>query len=200
MLAQDLASLNVSLASIERDLEINLSTAQWVVNAYLLVYGMLIVTGGRLADELGRRRLFLVGAAIFAVASVLGGLAPNVYWLIGARALMGIGSGLMLPAITGMAYAVVPEERAELAGGLIVGAYGIGMTIGPIAGGALTEFLGWRWIQFVNLPIALLAMVGVWRAILPDPAVARPTIDYAGIVTLSAGLVSLLFALGQASA
>lgn len=200
MLAQDLAALNVALASIERDLDINLTTAQWVVNAYLLVYGMLIVTGGRLADELGRRRLFLVGAAIFAVASVLGGLALNAYWLIGARALMGIGSGLMLPAITGMAYAALPEERAELAGGLIVGAYGIGMAIGPIAGGALTEFLGWRWIQFVNLPIALLAIVGVWRAIPPDPAGGRPTIDYAGIVTLSAGLVSLLFALGQASA
>src|SRR5688572_18109501 len=95
MLAQDLAALNVALPRIERDLRINLTAAQWVVNAYLLVYGMLIVTGGRLADELGRRRVLLAGAAIFAAMSVLAGLAPNASWLIAARALMGIGSALI---------------------------------------------------------------------------------------------------------
>ena len=198
MLAQDLAALNVALPSIERDLGIDLTTAQWVLNAYMLVIGMLIVTGGRLADELGGRRVILAGAAIFAAASLLAGLAPNALWLIGARALMGIGSGLMLPAILGMAYVVVPAQKAELAGGAIVGAYGVGMALGPIAGGALTEFLGWRWIQFVNLPIAALVMLGIWRTVPDDAGGSRPPIDYPGIVTLSAALVALLFALDQA--
>jgi EmrB/QacA subfamily drug resistance transporter len=199
MLAQDLAALNVALPTIERELNSDLSTAQWVVNAYLLVYGMVIVTGGRLADELGRRRVFLIGGALFAVASLLAGFAPNIAWLIGARAVMGIGSGLMLPAITGMAYAVVSPQRAEQAGGLIVGAYGLGMAIGPMIGGAITEYLGWRGIQFVNLPIAALVIFGVWRAIPAESGHARTRIDYAGIAALSAGLVALLFALDQAS-
>lgn len=200
MLAQDLASLNVALSSIERDLNVDLRTAQWVVNAYLLVYGMLIVTGGRLADELGRRRVFTAGAALFAAMSFLGGFAPDVYWLIAARALMGIGAGLMLPAISGMAYAALPEDRAELAGGLIVGAYGVGMAVGPMIGGALTEFLGWRWIQYVNLPLAALVIFSVWRTIPPEAGRGRAKIDYPGIITLSAALFALLFALDQATA
>jgi EmrB/QacA subfamily drug resistance transporter len=199
MLAQDLAALNVALPSIERDLEIDLTTAQWVVNAYLLVYGMLIVTGGRLADELGRRRVILAGAAIFAGTSLLAGLAPSATWLIGARALMGIGGGLMLPPVLGLAYVIVPPQRAELAGGLIVGAYATGMALGPVIGGALTEYLGWRWIQYLNVPLAALAAFGVWKAVPRDVVGARPPIDYAGIVTLSAGLVALLFALDQAA-
>jgi EmrB/QacA subfamily drug resistance transporter len=199
MLAQDLAALNIALPSIERDLNTDLTTAQWVVNAYLLVYGMLIVTGGRLADELGRRRVFLAGAALFAVMSLLAGFAPNVYWLIAARALMGIGSGLMLPAVGGMGYGLLPPQRAAQAGGLIVGAYGLGMALGPLLGGALTEALGWRWIQFVNLPIAAVVIIGVWRTIPPETGRVRPRIDYSGIVTLSAGLVALLFALDQAA-
>ncbi len=201
MLAQDLAALNVALPSIEHDLDVDLTTAQWVVNAYLLIYGMMIVIGGRLADEIGRRRVFLIGAAIFAVMSILAGFAANAIWLIAARALMGVGSGLMLPAIMGMGYAVVPRQRAAMAGGVIIGAYGVGMAIGPIAGGALTEFLGWRWIQFINVPIAVLVMLGVWRLIpISDIAPARLQIDYRGIVVFSAGLVALLVALDQASA
>ena len=200
MLAQDLAALNVALPSIERDLAVELTTAQWVVNAYLLVYGMMIVTAGRLADEIGRRRVFLIGAGVFAATSLLAGLAPNVYWLIAARGLMGVGSGLMLLAIMGMGYAVVPRERAAMAGGIIVGAYGVGMAVGPIVGGGLTEFLGWRWIQFINVPIAILVILGV-RSLIPvaQTPPSRIQIDYRGILVFSAGLVALLFALDQAT-
>lgn len=197
MLAQDLAALNVALPSIERDMDVSLGDAQWVVNGYLLVYGMLIVTAGRLADELGRRRVFLIGGVIFAVASLLAGFAPHIGWLIAARALMGIGSGLMLPSATGMGYAVLPQ-RPELAGGLIVGAYGIGMALGPIVGGGLTEFFGWRWIQFINVPIAALVLFGVWRTVPADAGKDRQKIDYRGIATLSLGLVLLLLAFDQA--
>jgi EmrB/QacA subfamily drug resistance transporter len=197
MVAQDLAALNVSLPSIERDLNVDLSTAQWIVNAYLLVFGMTIVAGGRLADELGRRRILLTGVALFAVTSFLGALAPEASWLIGARALMGIGSGLIVPTVAGMSYAVLPSDRAELAGGISVGSYGLGMAIGPMVGGALTEFLGWRWIQYVNLPLATLVFFGVWLTIRLESPGERPRIDYPGIATLSLGLVALLFALDQ---
>lgn len=199
LLAQDFSALNVALPSIERDLDTDLSTVQWVINAYALVFAVLIVTGGRLADQFGRRRVFLAGAAVFAVTSLLAGLAPTPLLLIGARALMGIGAALMWPAVLGMAFAVLPG-KAGLAGGLVIGAAGIGQAIGPISGGALTEFLSWRWVQYVNVPLAILAMLGIWRAI-PPPAApsARQPIDYPGILALSTGLVALLFALDQAA-
>jgi EmrB/QacA subfamily drug resistance transporter len=198
LLALDLAALNVVLPRIERDLDVDLRTAQWVVNVYLLVYGMTIVTGGRIADELGRRRVFIAGGGLFAAMSLLCGLAPSIEWLIATRAVMGIGSGLMLPSIVGMAYTLVPPQRAAMAGGFVIGAYGVGMAFGPMLGGGLTEILGWRWTQFVNLPIALIALVAVWRSI-PATAVAanRTRIDYPGIVTLSAALVALLLAIDQ---
>src|SRR5262245_4139896 len=160
MLAQDLAALNVALPSIERNLEIDLTTAQWVVNAYMLVYGMLIVTGGRLADELGRRRIILAGAAIFGVTSLLAGFAANATWLIGARALMGIGAGLMLPSLQGLTYVVLPPQRAALAGGLSVGTYALGMALGPIVGGGLPGYLGWRWFHILNVPLRGLVSPG----------------------------------------
>jgi EmrB/QacA subfamily drug resistance transporter len=198
LLALDLSALNVVLPRIERGLDVDLRAAQWVVNAYLLVYGMTIVTGGRLADELGRRRIFIVGGGLFGAMSLLCGLAPSIEWLIGARAVMGIGSGLMLPSIVGMAYAIVPPQRAALAGGFVIGAYGVGMAFGPMLGGGLTELLGWRWTQFVNVPIAVLALLAVWRTV-PAPGVTagRTRIDYPGIVTLSAALVALLLAIDQ---
>ena len=200
LLAQDLAALNVALPSIERDLEIDLTTAQWVVNAYLLVYGVTIVTAARLADEIGRRRIYLIGAGVFAATSLLAGVAANDVWLIAARALMGIGAGLMLPAIAGMAYAVVPRDKTPLAGAIVIGGYGAGMALGPIVGGALTEFLGWRWIQFLNVPFALLLIVGV-RSLIPADTTpsTRVHFDYRGIVAFSTGVAALLFALDQAT-
>ena len=201
MLAQDLAALNVALPSIERDLSIDLTTAQWVVNAYLLIYGVTIVTAARLADEIGRRRVFLLGAVVFAFQSLLAGLTDSVAMLIAARAGMGIGAGLMLPAITGMSYTVVPRDKAAMAGAIVIGGYGVGMAAGPIVGGALTEFLGWRWIQFVNVPFAILVIFGV-RGLIPVEATSssRVRIDYRGIVVFSAGVAALLFALDQATA
>lgn len=167
-------------------------------NAFALVFGMLIVTGGRLADLFGRRRIFFVGTTIFMLMSVLGGAAQNEYWLIAARGAMGIGAALMFPAILGMTFAALPKEKAGLAGGLILGCAGIGQAIGPISGGLLTQYLSWRWTLFINVPIGLIAMLVTWREIhQPREAGERERIDYAGIVTLSIGLFALLFALDQ---
>jgi len=171
---------------------------QWVVNAYSLAFGVLIVTGGRLADLFGRREAFFAGAGIFAVFSLLGALSPTESWLIACRALMGIGGALMWPAVLGMTFALLPDDKAGLAGGLILGIAGIGNAIGPMLGGALTEFLSWRWILYLNVPIALVAILVVYLLIhQPRPETADRRIDYGGIVSVTLGLVVFMVALDQ---
>ena len=200
VVAQDFTALSVALPSIEKDLHADLGTVQWTINAYALVFGVMIVTGGRLADMFGRRRAFVLGAAIFAGFSVVGGAAQDTTWLIACRALMGIGGALMWPAILGMTYAALPSSKAGLAGGLILGAAGFGNAVGPLSGGLLTDELTWRWIFFVNLPIAAFGVAATLRAIKPDaPAGEREPIDYRGVAALSTGLVALLIALDQST-
>jgi EmrB/QacA subfamily drug resistance transporter len=198
IVANDFTALAVALPAIEKQFDTDVGTVQWVINAYALTFGVLIVVGGRLADIFGRKRIFIVGAAIFAVFSVLGGVAQDTAWLIACRTLMGIGGAMMWPAILGMTFAALPESRAGLAGGLILGAAGIGNAVGPMFGGVLTDALSWRWIFFVNVPIAAFGVLATWLAIHqtePEPADRR--IDYGGVATLSLGLVSLLVALDQ---
>jgi EmrB/QacA subfamily drug resistance transporter len=200
VIANDFSAINVAIPQIEKDFETSVTTTQWVVNAYALTFGVLIVTGGRLADLFGRRRAFFVGSAIFASMSLAGGAAQSEAWLIAARVLMGIGGALMWPAILGMTYAILPEERAGLAGGVILGAAGLGNAIGPLLGGTLTDLLSWRWIFFVNLPITAFACLVTWRQIhQPRLEVEDNRMDYRGIVTLTASLVALLLAFDQAT-
>ena len=198
VIANDFSAINVAIPQIEHDFKTDVTTAQWVVNAYALVFGVLIVTGGRLADIFGRRRAFFIGTTIFATFSALGGAAQTEAELIAMRALMGIGGALMWPAILGMTYAALPEERAGLAGGFILGAAGIGNAAGPLIGGALTDLLSWRWIFFLNVPVSAFAIFVTWREIhQPRPKVEDRRMDYAGIVTVTVGLVSLLIAFDQ---
>jgi EmrB/QacA subfamily drug resistance transporter len=198
VLANDFSAINIAIPQIEKDFKTDVTTAQWVVNAYALVFGVLIVTGGRLADLFGRRRAFFIGTAIFATFSALGGAAQSEALLIAMRVLMGIGGALMWPAILGMTYAALPEERAGLAGGFILGAAGVGNAAGPLVGGALTDLLSWRWIFFLNVPVSAFAAFVTWREIhQPRPEVEDTRIDYGGIVTVSVGLVALLIAFDQ---
>jgi EmrB/QacA subfamily drug resistance transporter len=142
--------------------------------------------------------VFFIGAVVFAAFSLLGAAAQSAEWLIGTRVGMGIGGAMMWPAVLGMTYAILPEEKAGLAGGLIIGAAGFGNAAGPLIGGALTEALSWRWILFVNLPIAAGACVVTWRAVSESRAdTGRERLDYLGITTLSVGLIALLLALDQ---
>lgn len=198
VIANDITALSVALPDIEKDYDADVSTVQWVINAYALIFGVLIVTGGRLADMFGRKRIFFVGAAIFAAFSLLGGLAQSVEWLIVSRALMGIGGAMMWPAVLGMTYAALPEDKAGLAGGLIIGAAGFGNAAGPLIGGFITDTFGWEWVLFLNVPIAAIASFATWRAIHERPDTVRERIDYAGITTLSLSLIALLVALDQA--
>jgi EmrB/QacA subfamily drug resistance transporter len=199
VIANDFTALNVALPAIEQDFDVDLGTAQWVVNAYALIFGMAIVTGGRLADMFGRRKIFFIGAGIFATFSLIGGLAPDAEVLIAMRVLMGIGGALMWPALLGLTYALLPDSKAGLAGGLILGAAGIGNAVGPLLGGFLTEEITWRMIFFLNVPIAAFAIAVIWAKVPKDEPGAPEGIDYAGIATLSVGLILLLLGFDQAA-
>src|SRR4051794_19717132 len=137
VIANDFTAVNVALPTMEADFHTNINTIQWVINAYALTFGVMIVTGGRLADMFGRRNAFFLGAVIFASMSALGGAAPTETWLIAARTLMGIGGALMWPAILRVTYENLPGEKNGLPRGVILGAAGLRHTGGPLPGGGL---------------------------------------------------------------
>ncbi len=198
VIANDFTAFSVALPAIEAEFATDITTVQWIINGYTLVFGVLIVTGGRLADMFGRRLIFFIGSAIFAGFSLLGGLATDMWMLLLARGLMGIGGALMWPAVLGMTYTLLPASRAALAGALIIGVAGFGNCIGPTLGGALTDLASWRWIFLLNLPVSALAVLVTWRVVARDrPDGARARIDYAGILALSIGLFALLLSLDQ---
>jgi EmrB/QacA subfamily drug resistance transporter len=199
VVANDFTALSVALPAIERELHTDVTTVQWVINGYAMVLGVLIVTGGRLADMFGRRLVFITGATLFAGFSVIGGFAPNAWMLLACRFLMGIGGAMMWPAILGMTYGLLPREKAGLAGGVILGAAGFGNAVGPLLGGVLTDTVGWRWIFFVNLPVAAAAVLITLIVVPRDtPLKDRGRIDYLGTAALSVGLLAMLLALDWA--
>lgn len=195
VIANDFTALSVAVVEIESDLDTTLNRVQWVVNGYTVVFGVLIVTGGRVADLYGRRKMFMLGCAIFGVFSLLGGLSPNIELLIACRALMGVGGALMWPAVIGLVYAILPDAKAALAGGLVIGVAGLGNAIGPLVAGVLTDTVGWRWVFFVNVPAALIAIVVARRNITESAMGDRTRLDYLGIATLSAGVILILVGL-----
>jgi EmrB/QacA subfamily drug resistance transporter len=200
VIANDFTALNVALPAIEQDLNVDVGTAQWTINGYALTFGMAIVTGGRLADMFGRRRVFFIGVVVFAGFSLLGAVAQTSPWLIATRVGMGLGGALMWPAILGMTYAALPASKAGLAGGFILGVAGLGNAIGPLIGGVLTDELSWRWIFFLNVPIAAIAIAVTALEVHQQPVESEATrVDYPGIATLSAGLVLLLLGFDQAA-
>ncbi len=198
LIANDFTALSVALPQMERDLGTDLSTVQWVINAYSLVFGVLTVSGGRLADLLGRRRVFVTGAAIFALCSLLAALAPSAGLLIAARALMAVGGALMWPATLAMTYGLLPEARRNLAGALVLGVAGLGNACGPLLGGALTELASWRWVLAINVPIALAAIAVVTRTVPESRGEDEDRrFDLAGMAFVTGSLVALLLALDQ---
>ena len=196
VIANDFTALSVAIPRIEAQLHTTVSRAQWVINGYALVFGVLIVTGGRLADLFGRKRAFLAGASVFAFFSLLSGLMPTVELLIICRALMGVGGAVMWPAVLGLTYAILPAAKKALAGGLILGVAGLGNAVGPLLGGWLTDAATWRLVFFINVPITVFAMLVTLRVV-PESAAqtAERGIDYRGIVLLSAGAVAVLLGL-----
>lgn len=200
VIAVDIASINVALPAIEKDFLTTIGVVEWVVNGYALSFGVLMVTCGRLADTFGRRKIFYMGVVVFGLASFMGGLAWSPEILIGARVIQGVGAALLWPAILGIVYSSVSDEQKGLAVGLILGAAGVGNAAGPLIGGGITELLSWRWVLFVNVPLALIA--GVLTYFNVEEQIAEKgekKLDYLGIATISIALVALMYALNQSS-
>src|SRR5215475_6841706 len=160
MVVLDVTIVNVAMPSIQTALGFSADGLQWVVNAYTLLFGGLLLLGGRVSDLLGRRRVFLAGLALFAAASLAGGFAGSAGVLIAMRAIQGIGAALLSPAALALLTVTFPAGRERnIALGVWGALAGIGGTLGVVAGGVLVDSLGWEWIFFVNVPVAALAIV-----------------------------------------
>src|ERR1700761_4153203 len=155
MMVLDNLVVNVALPSIRRDLGASIQTLEWTVNSYILAYAVLLLTGAALGDRLGRKRMFIGGIALFTVGSIGAALSPTIGFLIAARATQGVAAALVTPlTLTLLAEAFPPHQRG-LALGVWSGISGIGVALGPLVGGALTQLASWHWIFWVNVPIGL---------------------------------------------
>ena len=193
--------VNVALPSIRHALHLSATGLVWVVNGYMLAGGGLLVLGGRMADLLGRRRMFLVGTAVFGLASMMSGLAPNSGVLIASRFAQGIGEALAAPAALSLLVLLFPQGTERSRALSIWGAIaGIGSILGVLLSGVLTSVVGWRWVFLVNLPFAAAALVLVPRLIPQSPPTAPGRrVDVVGAVLVTGGLVSLVDGLLAAS-
>jgi len=198
MVVLDIAIVNVALPSIKVDLGFSQQNLQWVISAYALVFGGFLLLGGRAADLLGRRRLFLVGVVVFTLASLLAGLAWSEASLIGARAFQGLGAAIISPAALSILSTTFTEGRERnLALGVWGAVGGFGAAAGVLLGGVLTEALSWPWIFFVNVPIGALAFVLAPRLLGESRDASVKTFDLPGAVLVTAGLSSLVYAITQ---
>lgn len=199
VLTSDVTAMSVALPVVESDLGTELTTVQWVINAYLLAFGVSIVTGGWLADRLGRRRILVFGLVAFSAAALLGGLAPSVQTLIAARALQGVGAGLIWPAVLGAAYAAAAPRRRIAVIGLALGAAGVGEALGPLVGGWLASDLSWRWILLAKPVLGAVAVAACLVGLGRDRPGSRHRVDFPGLLALSGAAVGLMVALDEAA-
>src|SRR6195952_3618294 len=193
MVVLDATIVNIALPSIQPALGFSTADLSWVLNAYTLTFGGLLLLGARAGDILGRRRTFMFGLLLFGFASLLGGLATNAAWLLGARALQGVGGAIAAPtALALIATNFAAGKERNRAFGVFAAVSGSGAAIGLLAGGLLTEYLSWRWVFFVNVPIALAIAVAV-PLYLTESVRLPGRFDVAGAVTSTLGMTSLVY-------
>nr|WP_223291040.1 MFS transporter [Streptomyces avicenniae] len=200
MVVLDGTIVNIALPSAQADLGISDANRQWVITAYALAFGGLLLFGGRISDMWGRRRAFVIGLIGFALASALGGAAQNEAMMFGSRALQGVFGALLAPASLSLLTVLFTDakERAKAFGvfGAIAGA---GAAVGLLLGGALTDYLDWRWTFFVNIPFAVVAAVGAILTVTePESARNHARLDVPGVILASSGLVALVYAFTRA--
>jgi EmrB/QacA subfamily drug resistance transporter len=200
MIMLDNTVVNVALPAIQEDLAADLSELEWIVTGYALTFAALMLTGGKLADLLGRRLIFVVGLAIFTVASLACGLADSGEVLIGARIVQGAGAALMNPATLSIITATFPPHQRGMAIGIWAGVSALALAIGPLVGGLLTEHASWHWIFFVNVPIGVLAIVASFLLIDESRDTSEvQRLDLPGLLASGIGLFSLTYALIEAN-
>ncbi|HEX9352003.1 MAG TPA: MFS transporter, partial [Gaiellaceae bacterium] len=200
MVVLDIAIVNVALPSIQTDLGFSQENLQWVISAYALLFGGFLLLGGRAADLLGRRRIFLIGIVVFTAASLLSGLAWSEGALIGARAVQGLGAAIISPAALSIlmtTFAQGKERNTALGAWGAVGAFGA--VAGVLLGGVLTDLLSWQWIFFVNVPVGLAALAITPLLISESRDANARSFDFPGAVLVTSGLVVLVYAITQAN-
>ena len=200
MIVLDSSIMNIAIPSAKIELGISDANQQWVITAYTLAFGSLLLLGGRIGDYMGRKKIFLIGLIGFAAASALGGIATTQGLLFGARALQGVFGALLAPAALAIISVTftVPSERAKAFG--VIGAIsGGGAAIGLILGGTLTEYFSWRWCLGVNTPIAIGAAVLAIKFVHESKAEGNNTYDIPGVLTATAGLFSLTYGFNEAA-
>jgi EmrB/QacA subfamily drug resistance transporter len=186
--------VNVALPSIHRDLGASIQTLEWTVNAYVLAYAVLLLTGAALGDRLGRKRMFMIGIGVFTAGSAAAALSPSIGFLIAARAFQGVGAAIVTPlTLTLLAEAFPPDQRG-LALGVWSAISGIGVAAGPLVGGALTQISSWHLIFWVNVPIGL-ALIPLAGARLTESRGATTSLDLPGLMLASTGLFGIVFGL-----
>ncbi|MEU6544772.1 MFS transporter [Streptomyces sp. NPDC046859] len=193
MVVLDITIVNIALPDIQRSLDFSTTSLSWVVNAYTLTFGGLLLLGGRMGDILGRRRVFVFGVLLFVLASLLGGLSQNEWQLLGARALQGVGGAIASPTSLALISTTFPEgPQRNRAFGVFAAVSAGGGAIGLLAGGMLVEWLNWRWVLFVNVPIGLLIVLATPRWIRESERHAGH-FDILGAATSTIGMVLLVY-------
>jgi EmrB/QacA subfamily drug resistance transporter len=201
MIMLDNTVVNVALPAMQRSLHVGPSELEWVVVGYALTFATLMLTGGKLADLFGRRRLFIVGLIIFTGASLACGLASSAGFLIGSRCVQGIGSAIMNPATLGIITATFPPRQRGRAIGIWAGVSGMALAIGPLVGGVLTEKANWSWVFYVNVPVGIIAVfVALWAIEETRDTSEHQRLDLPGLLSSGIGLFALTYGLIEANA
>jgi EmrB/QacA subfamily drug resistance transporter len=188
-----------TLPSMQRDLGVSLDRLQWVVDAYILVFAVLILTGAALGDRYGRRRMLVAGLLVFTASSAAGALATNLTQLVIARSVQGLGAALLMPLTLTLLSAAFPPERRTAALGLWSSIAGLGVALGPLLGGVLVKWLDWHWIFWINVPVGLTAALLVPRR-LTESRGAQVPLDLRGLVLASGGLLGIVWATTRGNA
>jgi EmrB/QacA subfamily drug resistance transporter len=201
MVMLDNTVTNVALPSIQRSFDASLSSLEWTVNAYTLSFAVLLVTGGRLGDIFGRRKVFLIGVVVFAASSAAIALSPSEGWLVAGRAVQGVGAALMMPGTLSIISNTFPPQERGRAIGTWAGVSAIALAIGPLLGGWLTEDVSWRAIFIINVPVAVVAvLMTLYAAHESRDETATRKVDIPGIGALTTGLTALVLALVESNA
>lgn len=198
MAALDNLVVTTALPAIREDLGGKLEDLEWTVNAYTLTFAVLLMFGAALGDRFGRRRLFIVGLAVFTGASAAAALSPGIDALIAARAVQGVGAAIMMPLTLTLLTAAVPAARRGMALGIYGAVTGLAVASGPLIGGSLTEHISWQWIFWLNVPIGL-ALIPLARLRLAESTAPDARLDVPGTLLISGGLFGIVYALVNAN-